>query len=66
MHSAEARSTQMVIARRFAQYDQAVTHMLQMCTPLLFSDSAMTGSECDLKEQLAAAMPLDPPSLLKR
>ncbi|DBA77183.1 TPA: hypothetical protein ACH3X1_009757 [Trebouxia sp. C0004] len=38
---------------------------LEMCTPL-FCDSAMTGSECDLKEQVAAALPLDPPSLLKR
>ncbi len=42
-------------------------HMPQMCTPLLFSDTAMTGSESDLKEQLAAAaLPLDHPSLLKR
>ncbi|DBA80155.1 TPA: hypothetical protein ACH3X2_007628 [Trebouxia sp. C0005] len=39
---------------------------IEMCTPLLFSDSAVTGSDCDLKEQLTAATPLDPPSLLKR
>lgn len=40
---------------------------VEVCTPLLFSDSAMTGSECDLKEQLAAAaLPLDYPTLLKR
>lgn len=58
---------QKVIARRFVQYDYAVAHMLQMCTPLTFSDTAMTGSECELKQQLAAAAaPLDHPSLLKR
>lgn len=38
-----------------------------MCTPLTFSDTAMTSSECELKQQLAAAAaPLDHPSLLKR